>query len=251
MEKFSYDIRTYSPKVQASFTTTNNFINNEDYYNRLLTLTSMCPKLVIAGSLSLHLLGVMSIDFQQRKPDMDFALTEPLEEEEFDLLKSFFEFEVMGDIYDNEEDDVNNSYPTSKLLKRKVIRLWDKKSEVYIDIFNGHYDNDFSLKQENLIPINFRDNKEPHIVYVQHPSVTISHKAKYAFYEDYRKSQKHQYDLIDLLTKGFGNRMKQTKRLVEVKSKFVKVLEMKHKSLEDFHHYNITFDNRKYIEFDI
>jgi len=105
------------------------------------------------------------------------------------------------------------------------------------------------LKQENLIPINFRSQTEPHIVYVQHPSVTIGHKAKYAFYENYRKAQKHQFDIIDLLTKGFDDRMQQVKRLVKIKQKFVKILELKYGALENINVHNMMLDdNKKYIE---
>ena len=45
----------YYPSLDA-YTNQNKFIENEDLYNRLITLTSICPKLILAGSFSNYLL---------------------------------------------------------------------------------------------------------------------------------------------------------------------------------------------------
>jgi len=115
-EKINYDLRSYSKEAQSAYATTHQFIDNENLYNRLITMTSVCPKLVLAGSISLHALSLVKLDFKNRIADLDFALTEPLTEEEFDIMKSLFELEVIGDAYgdvfDEEYDDKLKSLTT-------------------------------------------------------------------------------------------------------------------------------------------
>ena len=234
MENKNLDIRTYPKQVQYSYTNQNKFIENEDLYNRLITLTSICPKLILAGSLSLHQFHMMNIQFGgNRKPDLDFALTEPLTEEELDIMISLFQLEITDNIYDGEKAEIK----TKNILKQKLIRLYDSKLQLHIDIFNGDYDNNFGLKRENLIPINFKDSENPHIIYLQHPSVTISHKMRYAFYETYYKNKKHKNDCIDLLTKDWDKHMQHIHEFVKRKKQFIKAVEIQTMPLEDIKHH--------------
>jgi hypothetical protein len=246
-EKINYDLRSYSKEAQIAFATTSCFINNEDLYNRLITMTSVCPKLVLAGSVSLHALGLITLDFKSRNADLDFALTESLTEEEFDIMKSLFELEVVDDPYNDEillDDDINKT-PTKDILNKKLIRLWDRKLNIHIDIFNEQYDNNFDSKQENLYPVNFTPgNKDPHIVYVQHPSKTISYKTRYAFYESYRKNKKHKSDCIDFLCKDHDKFVHRLQQLSGIKRKFKQALQIKSAKLEDLRYVvdeNISF----------
>jgi hypothetical protein len=243
-EKFNYDLRSYSKKAQTAWSVSHQFIDNEDLYNRLITMTSICPKLVLAGSVSLHALGLVKLDFKTRSADLDFALTEPLTEEEFDIMKSLFELEVVCDVYADDEiisvDDMAK-IPTKDILKLNLIRLWDQKLKIHIDIFNSQYDNNFDSKQENLYPLNFRSYDDPHIIYVQHPSKTISYKVRYAFYESYRKNKKHKDDCIDLFCKDYDKIMKRLQQLSGTKRKFKQALQVKSAKLEDLRYISNNF----------
>jgi len=242
-EKINYDLRSYSKEAQSAYANQTQFIDNEDLYNRLITMTSVCPKLILAGSISLHALGLVKLDFKTRSADLDFALTEPLTEEEFDIMKSLFELDVVCDVYADDEiisvDDMAK-IPTKDILKKTLIRLYDHKLKIHIDIFNSQYDNNFYSKQENLYPLNFRSYDDPHIIYVQHPSKTISYKVRYAFYESYRKNKKHKDDCIDLFCKDHDKIMKRLQSLSEIKRKFKQALQVKSAKLEDLRY--ITHD---------
>ena len=238
------DLRTYSENVQNEFSYKNKFIPDENLFSLLKVMTSLCPKLILSGRLSLYVMDLVDIDFEKRKPDLDFSLTEPLDEYEFDQIVSLLELEYMGDDYENDIDLENEAKKsTEEILKQDLIRLYDKKNEVCIDIFNTQYQNNFSLKHENLYPVNFgtyeknntsnshpwptlESNLIPHIVYCQHPSVTISHKTKYAFYTNYGKRKKHYDDVVDLTVKHYDRIHKRLKILNDLKKDFAKMLEL-------------------------
>ena len=63
----------------------------EKYENIILPLMNMSDKLVLGGSLALHILDIMDYDFDNRKPDMDFSLKEALTEHELSVIKDFYE----------------------------------------------------------------------------------------------------------------------------------------------------------------
>jgi hypothetical protein len=246
-EKINCDLRTYPEDVQNEFSIKNRFIPNENIFNSLRVITSLCPKLILSGRLSLFALSLTDIDFEKRKPDLDFSLTEPLTEYEFDQIVALLELEYTQGTYEDDEvqrvwDELNNSNkkPTSEILKQDLIRLYDKKNDIYIDIFNSYYQNDFSPKHENLYPVNFgvyEKNKNtngptppdkliPHIVYCQHPSVTISHKVKYSFYTNYGKMKKHYDDVVDLFIKQYSYIHEQLEYYNNKKKDFIKIIEI-------------------------
>ena len=246
-EKISCDLRTYPEDVQNEFSIKNRFIPNENIFNSLRVITSLCPKLILSGRLSLFALALTDIDFEKRKPDLDFSLTEPLTEYEFDQIVALLELEHTHGTYEDNEveriwDELQNpnKKPTSEILKQDLIRLHDKKNDIYIDIFNSYYQNDFSPKHENLYPVNFgvlEKNKNtngptdhgkliPHIVYCQHPSVTISHKVKYSFYTNYGKMKKHYDDVVDLFIKQYSYIHEQLEYYNNKKKDFIKIIEM-------------------------
>jgi hypothetical protein len=244
-EKLSCDLRTYDEDTQNGFSSRNNFIPDENLFNLVRVITSLCPKLILSGRLSLHAMGLINIDFEVRKPDLDFSLTEPLEEYELDQIISLLELEKIGGDYETPiEESLYEPIPkTSDLLKKDLIRLFDKKNNIFIDIFNNQYQNDFSPKHENLYPVNFGVYEKtntpvnhpspipmprliPHVVYCQHPSVTISHKIKYAFYTDYGKKHKHYNDMIDLMTKHYNDIHKKLNILNAKKKEFIRLIKI-------------------------
>jgi hypothetical protein len=166
----------------------------EDIWSKIRVLTSIQPKLILAGSLSLHALHLTNLDFTKRTPDLDFALREPLTEDEFLIIKSLFNLKTHETKYEEDKEPVHQS----DILKRDLIVFVDEK-HTCIDIFNKEYQNDVC----KLYPVNFGDKITPHIVYCQHPSITIAYKMKYAFLENYHKKHKHHNDCIDFLCKDY------------------------------------------------
>lgn len=212
----SFDIRNYENFIQTKYTCPTLFIDDNDIYTQIKILTNLCPKLVLAGSISLHVLGIEPLSFKDRKPDLDFALTEPLTEEEFLVIKSLLNLKSSSDQYFLDLDDTT----TQDILKRKTIFLHDEKTGLNIDIFNSEYHGNFKHNTYNLYPINFGTSSEPHIVYVQHPSITISHKMKYAFLPSYNKRKKHFSDCIDYLCKNYNIAMDRIQDLNRMKTEF-------------------------------
>ena len=227
-QKISLDLRDHHEETQATYSIRNQFIDSEVKYTLIRTMAALCPKLILAGSISLHVLGVSTIDFKTRNPDLDFGLTEPITEEELDGLIGFLNLKLTsaGDMYDLYSDDV----PTSKqAVQQDLIRLFDEKNNIFIDIFNSNFDNNFHSKQNDLYPINFGNHIQPQIIYVQSPAVTISHKVKYSFYPKYNKRKKHKDDCVDFLCKNYVSILERINSHSDLKRIFEKALHLKFK----------------------
>ena len=187
----------------------------EKYENILLPLITINPKLVLGGSLALHILDIMDYDFNNRKPDLDFSLLEPLTEEELITLKDFFglDFIIRRNDYETEIEQVDGipihrfkkNKSVSHFLTKDIIQLykpnlithgdwvnleldgeehWDK--EYIIDFFNKTY-----LPNKELIKISYKDFE----LRLTHPSYILSHKSKYAYDNRVGKQYKHFQDL--------------------------------------------------------
>jgi hypothetical protein len=173
----------------------------EKYEDIILPLMTINPKLVLGGSLALHLLDIMDYDFTNRKPDLDFSLLEPLTEEELLSCKDFFDlsFIIRGNDYETEpvDDNLHHEFPkiktASHFLTKDIIQLykqakggehWDK--EYIIDFFNKDY-----LPSKEMVKIQYKDFE----LRLTHPSVILSHKSKYAYDIRVGKQFKHFQDL--------------------------------------------------------
>jgi hypothetical protein len=187
----------------------------EKYENILLPLITINPKLVLGGSLALHILDIMDYDFNNRKPDLDFSLLEPLTEEELIIIKDFFnlDFIIRRNDYETEIEEVDGNLKhkfkknksVSHFLTKDIIQLfkpnlithingsnlesdgsehWDK--EYIIDFFNKTY-----LPNKELIKIPYKDFE----LRLTHPSYILSHKSKYAYDNRVGKQYKHFQDL--------------------------------------------------------
>ena len=180
----------------------------EKYENIILPLMTINPKLVLGGSLALHILDIMDYNFNNRKPDLDFSLLEPLTEEELLFCKDFFDLNFIAkrNDYEMETEKVNNIEVTTNLkfktashfLTKEIIQLyksdlkaipdgvehWDK--EYIIDFFNKEY-----LPSKEMIKIQYKDFE----LRLTHPSVILSHKSKYAYDTRVGKQYKHFQDL--------------------------------------------------------
>ena len=180
----------------------------EKYENIILPLMTMSDKLVLGGSLALHILDIMDYNFDNRKPDMDFSLREPLTEHELSVIKDFYElsFVMRRNDYNVEmvphDDETIEQRQTPKsvqhFLTKDIIQLykpdpnaqpngiehWDK--EYIIDFFNSTY-----LPKRELIIIDYKGYE----LRLSHPSYILSHKSKYAYDSRVGKQYKHFQDL--------------------------------------------------------
>jgi hypothetical protein len=180
----------------------------EKYENIILPLMTMSDKLVLGGSLALHILDIMDYDFDNRKPDMDFSLREALTEHELSVIKDFYElsFVMRRNDYNVEmiphDDDLMEQRQTPKsvqhFLTKDIIQLykpdpnaqpdviehWDK--EYIIDFFNS-----INLPNRELVVIDYKGYE----LRLSHPSYILSHKSKYAYDSRVGKQFKHFQDL--------------------------------------------------------
>jgi hypothetical protein len=179
----------------------------EKYENVILPLMTINPKLVLGGSLALHILDIMDYNFTNRKPDLDFSLLEPLNEEEILTLKDFFSLDfVIGRndyiLETRQEGDLIHNFNKIKtiphFLTKEIIQLykpdhntqpdgaehWDK--EYIIDFFNKG-----CLPVKEMVKIQYKDFE----LRLTHPSVILSHKSKYAYDNRVGKQFKHFQDL--------------------------------------------------------
>lgn len=190
-------------------------------------LMGMCDKLVLGGSLGLYIMDIMEYDFNKRKPDIDFSLTEPLTVEEFTQIKDFFQLEIVANSNDydfDEYDDgettgiVNRRHkPVKHFLTKELIQLrkYDEKGNaIYtIDFFNSQYIKKKDVVHLNIpfkeIPSGTTSNKFP--LKVNHPALTISFKARYAYDTRVGKQFKHWEDIEKIDKKKYFKITKQIK----------------------------------------
>ena len=180
----------------------------EKYESIIMPLMTMSDKLVLGGSLALHILDIMDYDFDNRKPDIDFSLREALTEHELSVIKDFYElsFVMRRNDYNIEsiphDDDLMEQRQTPKsvqhFLTKEIIQLykpdpnaqpdgiehWDK--EYIIDFFNSTY-----LPKRELVVIDYKGYE----LRLSHPSYILSHKSKYAYDSRVGKQYKHFQDL--------------------------------------------------------
>jgi hypothetical protein len=180
----------------------------EKYENIILPLMTMSDKLVLGGSLALHILDIMDYDFNNRKPDMDFSLREALTEHELSVIKDFYElnfvmrrndYNVEMIPYDDETigqkqipksvqhfltKDIIQLYKPDPNAQPDGVEHWDK--EYIIDFFNNTY-----LPKRELVVIDYKGYE----LRLSHPSYILSHKSKYAYDNRVGKQYKHFQDL--------------------------------------------------------
>jgi hypothetical protein len=191
-------------------------------------LLGMCDKLVLGGSLGLYVMDIMDYDFNKRKPDIDFSLTEPLTAEELNTIKDFFQLEfVLGsNDYDfesvsaslTEDETIRKTKPAEHFLTKELIQLrkFDENRNVLytLDFFNSQY-----IKPKDVIEVRIPFKEAPHTYFplrVNHPAITISYKARYAYDTRVGKQFKH-WDDIEKIDKK-----KYFKIIKKIKSKKIK-----------------------------
>ena len=180
----------------------------EKYESIILPLMTMSDKLVLGGSLALHILDIMDYDFDNRKPDIDFSLREALTEHELSVIKDFYELSFIMRRNDYNVETIEHEdhlmeqrqivKPVQHFLTKDIIQLykrdpnaqpdgiehWDK--EYIIDFFNSTY-----LPKRELVVIDYKGYE----LRLSHPSYILSHKSKYAYDSRVGKQFKHFQDL--------------------------------------------------------
>lgn len=157
----------------------------------ILLLLNTTDKLILTGSTSLCLVGVMG---QRGSSDIDLCLTSPLTVDELSHIKDFLGLDYREPVeYRGDFTWENTAKDTESILKQGIIQLVKQSPDwpVYdykIDIFN-----DFFIKEEDVRLFEYKGQKIP----ISLPHISLMKKAKYAF--DYRSSrssqEKHLNDL--------------------------------------------------------
>jgi hypothetical protein len=168
------------------------------YEDVILAYSQFSDKIVLGGSLALNLLQLTKYDLDQRKPDLDFALTERFTEEEMSSIINFFNLESrQGNPYGDE-------ILVDSLLKNEKLLLFSKWS--YSELFNAKiyeynvdFFNEMFLTERDIIEVKYQtsDNITFPLKLV-HPSIILSFKTRYAFDTRVGKQFKHWEDLEEL-----------------------------------------------------
>lgn len=193
----------------------------QKYDDIILPLTNLSDKLILGGSLGLYVMGVIDYDFKNRKPDIDFSLTEPLTEDELLVFKDFFNLNYVigrGDYDTTESPDgykIKGNIKTDKhFTQKELIQLYKFSTEWVIpsgdngnieytvDFFNTQY-----IKPRDIVHVDYNGTK----LKVNHPSITLSHKSRYAYDNRVGKQYKHFKDIGDINWKKYFQIVKSIK----------------------------------------
>lgn len=192
----------------------------------VIPLMSLSNKLVLGGSISLYMMGVL-----KREPqDLDISLRERLTPNELGHIVDFFNlnYELTSDDYKFEEDDYGGgnmvaTEPTIEtILNRDLIQLYHNvkdeeltgldRTDYKIDIFNQKL-----IGKSNILQVEYQGA----VLNLVHPSYSIAAKAKYAFDPRVRASYKHIADLKQIMEEdNLIQYYKTVKELSKVKVEF-------------------------------
>lgn len=213
----------------------------ESWEEKILPLMAVNDKLVLGGSLGLYILDIISYDWENRQPDIDFSLTAPLEDGEFLSLMNFFNLDIART---KEDYEVNNDTgdtrakvkPAVSSLKKDLIILEhysapDEEGQVpkrfTVDFFNKNY-----LKPRDYFDLNYFGT----MIKMTHPSIILSAKMLYATDNRVTKQYKHFKDIKDInwdkyfkIIKGikakYDTSFKKDKHEVEISNYFFNCVE--------------------------
>jgi len=174
--------------------------------DRFLTLMAVNDKLVLGGSIALHILNIIKYDFKNRTPDLDFSLIEALTEDELSVLIDFFNLSIQRSASDyNDTDGTPQPINISNVLERELILLetaipmgihliegeWDEYKEKYykVDFFNKDY-----LEKRDWFELDYFGTP----IKLTHPSIIFAAKMKYATDNRVGKQYKHFQDIKNI-----------------------------------------------------
>ena len=174
--------------------------------DRFLALMTVNDKLVLGGSVALHILNIMKYDFKGRTPDLDFSLTEALTEDELSILVDFFNLSILRSTNDYEvTDGMPKPINIPDTLKKELILLetafpihvsiseevWDEYKEKHykVDFFNKDY-----LEKRDWFELDYFGTP----IKLTHPSIIFAAKMKYATDSRVGKQYKHFQDIQNI-----------------------------------------------------
>lgn len=185
----------------------------EKYENVILPMMFTNPKLTLGGSLALYILGLIKYDLSNRTPDIDFSLTEALEEEDLSWMMSFFELKPSSQpSYDNKEFNTIDLLKNELILLEKDVQLdftkvdenWGKYYKV--DIFNKDY-----LPKKDWFELDYFGTK----IKITHPSIIFAAKMKYATDLKVGKQRKHFNDIQSMDWDNYFKTLKHLKPITK------------------------------------
>jgi hypothetical protein len=172
--------------------------------DRFLALMAVNDKLVLGGSVALHILDIMKYDFVGRTPDLDFSLIESFTEDEFSILVDFFNLSIHRNANDyNDDDGKPQPINIPDVLERELILLetnippqseyngWDEyvKKHYRVDFFNKDY-----LEKRDWFELDYFGTP----IKLTHPSIIFAAKMKYATDNRVGKQYKHFQDIQNI-----------------------------------------------------
>jgi hypothetical protein len=174
----------------------------DKYVNNIMSYTQWSPKVVLGGSISLYLLHLMDINYDERSPDIDFSLLEPFNKEELSHIINFFELSPrLGNDY-GEPGDTSN---VDKLLDEKLLLLsksiFDDNGD-FIDRYDIDFFQETFLSQRDIIPVVLIHKGYEYNLNLTQPSIILSYKARYALDTRIGKQYKHWNDIKELFNEG-------------------------------------------------
>lgn len=163
----------------------------------IIGMLNFNDKLILTGSSPLYMLGFLN----SRIPnDIDFALSAPLDENELNHLKAFFDLNIKneGNEYeDHESKKWRVEFNPETQISKPIIQFFKKKylnSEVVesikIDIFNTEY-----YPQKDIYLFNYGTENGSFKLRFLHPSIAIGAKSRFAFDPRMADTFKHMTDL--------------------------------------------------------
>jgi hypothetical protein len=174
--------------------------------DRFLALMAVNDKLVLGGSVALHILDIIKYNFKERTPDLDFSLTEAFTEDEFSTLIDFFDLSTQRSASDYEvTDGMPKPINIPDTLKKELILLetafpihvsiseevWDEYKEKHykVDFFNKDY-----LEKRDWFELDYFGTP----IKLTHPSIIFAAKMKYATDSRVGRQYKHFQDIQNI-----------------------------------------------------
>jgi hypothetical protein len=174
--------------------------------DRFLALMAVNDKLVLGGSVALHILDIIKYDFKERTPDLDFSLIEAFTEDELSTLVDFFNLSILRSVNDYDViDGTPQSINIPDILERELILLetnypigisltdeeWNEYKNKYykVDFFNNSY-----LKKKDWFELDYFGTP----IKLTHPSIIFAAKMKYATDNRVGKQYKHFQDIQNI-----------------------------------------------------
>jgi hypothetical protein len=174
--------------------------------DRFLALMAVNDKLVLGGSVALHILNIIKYDFKERTPDLDFSLIEAFTEDELSTLVDFFNLSILRSANDYDViDGTPQSINIPGILERELILLetnypigisltdeeWNEYKNKYykVDFFNNNY-----LEKRDWFELDYFGTP----IKLTHPSIIFAAKMKYATDNRVGKQYKHFQDIKNI-----------------------------------------------------